>query len=65
MMQVKAQTVLPFIGVIKSYPTMVILDKQGKVFEVHSGFDGPATGEAHQRFKADFDRKIKELLSRD
>ena len=63
--KVKAQTILPFIGEIKSYPTMVILDKQGKVFEVHSGFDGPATGEAHQRFKADFDRKIKELLSRD
>ena len=63
--KVKAQTILPFIGEIKSYPTMVILDKQGKVFEVHSGFDGPATGEAHVRFKAEFDRKINELLSRD
>jgi hypothetical protein len=31
---------------------------------VHSGFDGPATGDAHLRFKAEFDRKIKELLSR-
>ena len=62
--KVKAQTILPFIGEIKSYPTLVILDRQGKVYEVHSGFDGPATGAAHDRFKQEFDQKIKELLSR-
>lgn len=45
---------LPALNHVLSYPTSIYIDKKGVVRRVHTGFDGPATGSKHDRFKASF-----------
>ena len=46
-----------------SYPTTIYIDKRGEVRKIHTGFNGPATGEKHEEFKSDFEATLKELLA--
>ena len=41
----KVTDVFPDLDRVISYPTLIILDKAGKVKQVHTGFNGPATDE--------------------
>jgi hypothetical protein len=43
-------------------PTSVFIDKKGKVRKIHTGFNGPATGEKFAEFKAEFTGFVEELL---
>lgn len=52
----------PMLDRIKAWPTMIILDKQGNIAKIHTGFDGPATGETHLKYAEEFDRLMR-LLS--
>lgn len=61
--KVKAQEKLPMLNHVLSYPTTIFLDKTGKVRKIHTGFNGPATGEKYIEFKEDFKGFIKELLA--
>ncbi len=54
---------LPMLDAIRSYPTMIIIDRKGKVNSIHTGFNGPATGQAYEDFKKEFDSEIKSLLN--
>lgn len=45
---------------ISSFPTTVFLDKQGKVYKVHTGFNGPATSK-YEEFKEMFYLTVEEL----
>lgn len=56
----EASTSFPFLDKITSYPTLLFLDKENVIKHVYTGFYGPATKE-YANFKADFDKKIKEL----
>jgi thiol-disulfide isomerase/thioredoxin len=38
-----AEEVFPFIDKIRSYPTLIIIDKKGNVRKVYTGFAGPGT----------------------
>lgn len=58
-----AQQKLPMLNQILSYPTTIILDKTGKVRKIHTGFNGPATGQAYIDFKTEFERFIDQLLA--
>lgn len=53
---------LPFIEKIKAYPTTLVLNKNGKLVYVHTGFTGPATGEYYLKYMDDFTHLIKTLL---
>ena len=53
---------LPMLDGIRSYPTMIVVNKSGKVNSIHTGFNGPATGQAYEDFKKEFDLEIKSLL---
>ena len=44
------------------YPTTLYLDRSHRIVRVHSGFDGPATGERHTRLKKEIDATVKTLL---
>ena len=57
-----AQEKLPMLNRVLSYPTTIILDKTGKVRKIHTGFNGPATGEKYVVFKKDFEEFIDKLL---
>ena len=53
---------IPMLENIISYPTTIIIDKSGKVNSIHTGFNGPATGQAYVDYKEDFKAEIKGLL---
>ena len=57
----EAQQKLPMLNHILSYPTTVFIDKAGTVRKIHTGFNGPATGEEYTKFVAEFDAFVKEL----
>ena len=59
----KAQQKLPMLNKVLSYPTTVFIDKKGNVRKIHTGFNGPATGEKYTRFKKEFDTYVKMLLN--
>ena len=48
---------------VVSYPTTIYLDRKGKVRKIHTGFNGPATGEKYIEFKKEFDEFLTTLLS--
>lgn len=59
----KAQEKLPMLNHVLSYPTSIFIDKTGKVRKIHTGFNGPATGEKYTEFKTEFEGFVAELLA--
>ncbi|MFT5301012.1 MAG: thiol-disulfide isomerase/thioredoxin [Mariniblastus sp.] len=60
----EASKSLPILDRVRSYPTTIFLDGQGQVTAVHTGFTGPATGEAYELLKAKFERLIQRELKK-
>lgn len=58
----KAQEKLPMLNHVWSYPTTIFIDKKGKVRKIHTGFNGPATGEKFTEFKTEFQSFMNTLL---
>lgn len=58
-----AATALPMLNHVMSFPTTIVLDKKGKVRNIHTGFSGPGTGKYYDEFVADFNRLIDKLLA--
>lgn len=52
---------LPMLNHILSYPTTIFLDKKGDVRKIHTGFNGPATGEKFIQFKSEFEEFVQNL----
>ena len=59
----KAQEKLPMLNHILSYPTTIFIDKKGVVRKIHTGFNGPATGDKYIEFKTEFEAFVNELLA--
>jgi thiol-disulfide isomerase/thioredoxin len=59
----KATQALPLLDEVRAYPTTVFLAGDGRVHAVHTGYSGPATGEAHRALRARFETLIEELLA--
>ena len=51
----------PFMNRIQAFPTLVLIDKEGYARYVHSYFSGPATGDDFEKFKVEFEEKIRLL----
>lgn len=47
---------------IISYPTAIILNKRGEVVKVHTGFNGPSTGEIYTKYVEEMIALIESLL---
>jgi thiol-disulfide isomerase/thioredoxin len=47
---------------IISYPTAIFLDKNGRVVKIHTGFNGPGTGEIYTEFVKETEELIMSLL---
>lgn len=54
---------LPMLNHILSYPTTIFIDKKGVVRKIHTGFNGPATGEKYTQFTIEFEAFVAELAS--
>lgn len=53
---------LPALNTFLSFPTIIIVDKQGKVAKIHTGYSGPATGKYYQQFVKEFNEEIDRLV---
>lgn len=58
----KATDSLGLLDRVRSYPTTVFLRADGSVHSIHTGFTGPATGEAYNDVRREFRSIIEELL---
>jgi hypothetical protein len=45
-----------------SFPTTLIMDKDGKILHVHTGYSGPATGQAHKELTDKIQLEIEMAL---
>lgn len=59
----KANEKLPMLNHVLSYPTTIFIDKKGDVRKIHTGFNGPATGDKYTTFKEEFETFLDELLT--
>ena len=46
----------------EGYPTTLFLDRQHRIVKIHSGFDGPATGERFTKLKKEIEGLVEMLL---
>jgi len=53
---------LPMLNNILSFPTAIIIDRQGKVQKIHTGFNGPSTGEYYENYREELAQLIERLL---
>jgi thiol-disulfide isomerase/thioredoxin len=57
-----ASAQFPMLNGIMSFPTAVVVDRSGKIVYVHTGFNGPATGEAYENYTKEMKELIEKLL---
>jgi len=53
---------LPGVKNFMAFPTTIFLDKNHNVYKVHTGFNGPSTGEFYQQWQKDFNQTVDTLL---
>src|SRR4029079_9377926 len=58
----KAAAALPGLTKIVSYPTTILVGRDGKVRRIYNGFAGPATGEHHTERVTAMERELEALL---
>jgi thiol-disulfide isomerase/thioredoxin len=54
---------LPMLADFKGFPTTLIIDKNGDVRKIHTGFSGPGTGEYYTQFIDEFEKLTDDLLA--
>ena len=54
---------LPMLENFIAFPSLIIIDKKGKVRKIHSGFSGPGTGSHYTEFVQEFEKTIDDLLA--
>lgn len=52
-----------FLNEIISFPTSIYINKQGEIVKVHTGFNGPGTGEIYEDYKKETEALIEQLLA--
>jgi len=57
----EAGKTLPMLSRVFSFPTTIYVNKDGTVREIHSGFNGPATGQYFEDYKRGFAKLIEEM----
>lgn len=54
---------LPMLQKFYGFPTTVMVDRNGQVRKIHTGFSGPATGEHYKQFADEFRNNLNQLLA--
>jgi thiol-disulfide isomerase/thioredoxin len=57
-----ASAALPMLDYVFAYPTTLVLSQDHEVVLIHSGFNGPATGQLYLEFKKAFEELLQHLL---
>ena len=58
----KAEKTLPQLTAIRSFPTTLILDREGRVRKIETSFYGPGSGEYYIKYRNEFNRTLDELI---
>jgi thiol-disulfide isomerase/thioredoxin len=59
----EASKALPMLSGIYGYPTSILVDRNGVVRSIHTGFAGPATGRHHEEYAKEFREEVEGLLA--
>jgi thiol-disulfide isomerase/thioredoxin len=59
----QAEKALPMLRGAIYFPTTIIIDKNGKVVRIHTGFSGPGTGIYYEQFEEEFNAFMSSLLN--
>ena len=54
---------LPMLANFVAFPTLIVIDKNGKVRNIHTGYSGPATGIYYTEFKNQFIATLENYLN--
>jgi thiol-disulfide isomerase/thioredoxin len=54
---------LPQLEGFTAYPTLLFLDRTGRIRKIHAGFYGPATGAQFTKLRADLHSYVEQLLA--
>lgn len=58
----EVEKILPAVKGFFSYPTTLFIDRSGNIVKVHTGFSGPATGDAWIQYKNEMRKTLDRLL---
>jgi thiol-disulfide isomerase/thioredoxin len=53
---------LPSLNTFLAFPTIIFIDKKGKVAKIYTGYTGPATGKHYDQFVKEFNDEVDYLL---
>lgn len=56
---------LPQLNHIMAFPTSIVVDKNGEVRKIHTGFAGPGTGAVYDEYVVEFNEFIENLRNED
>jgi len=59
----RTEKTLPEIREIIGFPTTIFIDKKGMIRKIHTGFNGPGTGEHFEMYQKEFNQLINSLLA--
>jgi thiol-disulfide isomerase/thioredoxin len=59
----QASEALPMLNEVMAFPTTIYIDKKGIVRKIYTGFNGPATGDAHTKFVEQTTLFVEKLLN--
>ena len=54
---------LPMLNHVMAFPTTIFIDKKGRVRKIHTGFNGPGTGDYYEKFVEEFNVFMDKLLA--
>ncbi|HVM89202.1 MAG TPA: TlpA disulfide reductase family protein [Puia sp.] len=60
----RTEKTLPQLEKIEGFPTTIFINRKGEVEKIHTGFNGPGTGEHYDEQKKEFYELIERLLVR-
>lgn len=58
-----AAEALPMLNHVMAYPTMIFIDRAGRVRDIHTGFSGPGTGGHYLEFVREFNERMDDLFA--
>jgi hypothetical protein len=58
----QASMALPQLEAVVALPTTILIDREGRLHRIHTGFAGPATGTAHELLAHQWATEIEALL---
>lgn len=59
----EASKALPMLNGVYGYPTAILVDRNGRVRSIHTGFAGPATGRHYDEQVKEFGDEVEQLLA--